>query len=176
MASRPITSDSVNLRPLVELAQAFRETMTLEQMLQRAADTSAEVLWTPRASVRLLDDSNTRLITVCRAGTPFHRNPETQFSIGEGLLGWIAQNKKPLRTGRAEHDPRFVKREGMKGSMGSFLGVPLLGEKGCIGVLGAVERDEDYFTPKHQDLLTLVAAICEPHIRMARDARHGLAP
>lgn len=172
MASPPITSDPLNLRALVELAQAFREPLTLEQMLQGAVDTAAELLWTPRASVRLLDASRTRLITICRAGTPFHRSPETKFTVGEGLVGWIASNGKALRTGHAEQDPRFVKREGMKGTMGSFLGVPLVGAQGCIGVLSAIERREDYFSLKHEDLLTLVAAICEPHIRSARDARH----
>lgn len=175
MPKRPITSETVNLHALVELAHAFRERLTIEQMLQRTADTAAEVLLTPRASVRLLDDTNTRLITICRAGTPFHRNPETSFNIGEGLLGWIAAKKMPLCTGHAEQDPRFVPREDMKGTMGSFLGVPLLGEKGCIGVLSAVERSKDYFTLRHQDLLSLVAAICEPHIRNARDARHKLS-
>ena len=156
----------LSFRPLLELAQAFREPVTLDNILQLMVNTTATVLWTPRASVRLLDETNTKLTAIYRAGTPFHRGPEAEFKIGEGLLGWIAQHKKPLRTGHAERDARFVVREGMKGSMGSFLGVPLLAGDVCMGVLSAVEREPDFFTPQHQDLQQLIASICEPHLRV----------
>lgn len=163
-----------NLLPLIELARSFNQEQTLDRMLQRMVDCTAVLLWARRASVWLLDDAGAELMAVCRAGTSLHTDPSHTYRVGEGLNGWVAEHVKPLRTGDAENDKRFVKRAGMKTTMGSYLGVPLVAAGGeCMGVLSSVESGRDYFTLEHQDLQTLIAAICEPHIKIARAARLG---
>jgi diguanylate cyclase (GGDEF)-like protein len=141
---------------------------TLEEQLQILVERSAELLIVPRVTVRLLDPSGTRLLAKARAGLPLHRGPFAEFGVGEGLIGWVAQTGKPLLAGDAEADPRFARRPGMLEPLGSFVGVPLLAREHCIGVLGASHPEREHFTLEHEQMLTVLAALCAPHIEVAR--------
>jgi diguanylate cyclase (GGDEF)-like protein len=156
---------------LTVLTHELQDRLTLEEMLQQIADTAAALLATPRVSVRLLDPTRTRLLVTCRAGSPIHHDAQVAFRLGEGLIGWIAEQRRPLRLGDAQTDPRFVVRPDLKEPMGSFLGVPLVAGRACIGVLSALNPAHDYFTPHHEALLGLLAGICAPHVEVARLSR-----
>jgi diguanylate cyclase (GGDEF)-like protein len=140
-------------------------------MLQAIVDRAAQLLATPRVSLRLLDPSHTRLVTTCRAGGSFHHNATSVYRLGEGLVGWIAQNAASLRLGQPEDDPRFVRRPDQVEKMGSYLGLPLLAGRTCIGVLSAINSEHDYFTAHHQEVLELLAGLCAPYVEVARLSR-----
>lgn len=159
------------MSPPIELLTALVTDLglesTLDGRLQILADRAAIILQAPRTSVRLLNATRTRLIAAARAGAPLHQTTG-DFTLGEGLLGWIAAESKPIRTGDADHDPRFVARPGMTEPMGSFVGVPIVAGGLCIGVLSALAAGADHFTEEHEQLLTLMAAMCAPHLEVAR--------
>jgi hypothetical protein len=71
----------------------------------------------------------------------------------------------------ATSDSRFVLRPDSQRKFESFLAVPLVTSGACIGVLSATEAKPDRFTEHDEDVLTLVAAICTPHLESARLAR-----
>lgn len=150
-----------------ELAELHRPADVLAHVVRRGA----ELLGTERMSLRVLDPSGTRLLTTCRAGQPLHWHGDMHFSVGEGLIGWVAKERRALRSADAEHDERFTAREGMKVRMGSFLGVPLFIGERVIGVLSSAEPATSYFTETHEQLLTVLAAVCAPYVEMARLGR-----
>ena len=159
------------IHAIAALTRKLQERLALEKSQQLVVDAAAELLETPRASLRLLDPSRTRLIATARAGKPLHLNPAAEYQLGEGLIGWIAQNGQPIRAGDAESDARFVRRPDMVQRMGSFLGVPLLGSETCIGVLAAVTSERDYFTEEHEALMVLLAGVSVPFLEVERLAR-----
>jgi diguanylate cyclase (GGDEF)-like protein len=163
MASAPSA-----LTQLIELIRLLQKPHTLERMLQLITDRAAVILGVRFAGLRLLDATGSRLLATCRSGQPLHINALTEFKLGEGLVGWVAQHNQVLRTGQAEADPRFVKRDDLVERIGSFLGVPLMSGERCMGVLSAVSDGQDFFTQHHEELLTLLAAICAPHIEISR--------
>ncbi len=153
---------------LTELTRELQRSRTFAELLALIADRCATLLDTERASIRLLDPSGTRLLAVCRAGNPLHVNPNEEFRVGEGLIGWICENGEPLRTGDAEADPRFATKPGMKETLGSFVGVPLIAGDLILGVLCASHPQPDFFTAQHEEHLLLLAGIAAPHIEIAR--------
>ncbi|MBK9035094.1 MAG: sensor domain-containing diguanylate cyclase [Myxococcales bacterium] len=157
-----------SLSALTRLAEAIQARHSLEELLQLVADGAAEVLEVKRISVRLLDASRSLLLASARAGEPLHEAP-VGFRLGEGLLGWIAEHGEPLCLPEPEHDPRFMARPGMA-SMGAFVGVPIRIGAQTTGVISAVD-DAVVFDDSHRRLLTLVAAMCAPHVEIARLAR-----
>ena len=161
----------MSLDKLTAIAKKLHGRLGLEGILQTVVDGASDLLGAPRASLRLLDSTQTKLIAACRAGSALHLDPSMGFERGEGLIGWIAEHAQPLRTGRAESDPRFVTRPGMKEHMGSFLGVPLLAGARCMGVLSAVHPRLDYFDAEHEQLAVLLATIAAPHVEIARLSR-----
>lgn len=154
---------------LNELAVSLQDRLPLESLLQRIAETAAQLLGSQRTSVRLLDPTRTRLLATCGAGRPrltvLHAG---EFRLGEGLIGWIAAECRPLRTGDAESDARFVRRDDVQARLGSFLGVPIIAGRACLGVLSALHPDPDYFSPEHEAILTFLAGVCAPHVELAR--------
>lgn len=159
------------LETLAALAREIQEPQSLEALLGRIASCTAKLVDCPRASIRLLDARGERLVAVCRAGEPLHENPEQTFRVGEGLMGWIVQKARPIRLADAENDPRFAPRPGMRDRMGSFLGVPILSGSMCVGVVSAVSSEADAFSREHEELVTLLAAICAPYLEIQRLSR-----
>jgi diguanylate cyclase (GGDEF)-like protein len=153
---------------LSALTVDLQDRLPLDALLRRVVETGAQLLDTDRVSVRLLDPSRTRLLASCRAGSPVHQNPNIEFRLGEGLIGWIAAEVKPLRSGDAERDPRFVPRDDVKERLGSFLGVPIVAGRTCLGVLSALHPAADRFDEQAEDVLMLLAGICAPHLEAAR--------
>lgn len=164
MPARTTTS----LKALAALTAELQSQLSLDDMMQVVVARAAELLGTDRTSLRLLDASQARLLSVCRHGRPLHAGRQEEFRVGEGLIGWIAAHAAPILAVDAEADPRFVVRPGMQMRMGSFLGVPLMEGARCIGVLSALHPDVGYFQDEHLQQLTLMAALCAPRIEAAR--------
>lgn len=156
---------------LAEFLRGLQQPLTLELMLQRVVDYAARLLDTPRVNIRLLDPTRTRLIAACRHGEALHWNPDVEFQLGEGLIGWIAQHQKAICVGAAEKDPRFVRRPDMKESIGAYLGMPLMAGQTCVGVISVTHSRESVFDRHHEDLLALLAGLCAPYVEVARLSR-----
>jgi diguanylate cyclase (GGDEF)-like protein len=159
------------LQSVLRLAAEIELPQTLEELLQRVADRTVMLCDTTTASVRLLDATRRRLLVGCRAGAPLHRNAGLEFALGQGLVGWVAQHGRPLRTGNAPADIRYQPREDLERPFASFLGVPLTYARTCIGVLSTAHPEPDHFTREHEEALRLIAALCSPHLEVARLAR-----
>lgn len=157
---------------IAALARALSQALPLEEQLQRTVDCAAAILGAPRASVRLFDATRTRLIATSSARQPMRTSgAPADFRVGEGLLGWIAEHAEPLRTGEAAADPRWVRKAEVKEPFRSFIGVPLVNSAVCFGVISAVSPEPDAFTDEHEQLLSLLAGLCAPHLEMARLTR-----
>ena len=161
----------VTISELLALARELNQRVRFEELLQAIADRTATLLHTSRVSIRLFDPTQTRLLATCRAGKPLHQNATSEYRLGEGLIGWIAQQVLPLRADDAEADPRFVKRPDMVDRMGSFLGAPVVIDGVCIGVISAVNPQLGFFSADHEEMLQLVAALCAPRVELARISR-----
>ncbi len=161
-------TDGAALGVLVRLTRALEKRLPLSQTLQLAVEHCAELMQVSRASLRLFDPTRTRLLATCRSGEPLHARATAPFAVGEGLIGWIAKEVRPLRLDEPRSDPRYQPRPGMHGTMGAFLGVPVVAEGECIGVLAAVSPTPAHFTLEHEQLLQVAAGLCAPHLEVAR--------
>lgn len=153
---------------LAKLTALLREEGDVQRLLQTVVDQSSLLLGVPRVSAWLLDESRTRLIAGARAGMPLHNKPDFGYQLGQGLIGWIAEQGEPIRVPNAEDDPRFLPRTGRVEPLKSFLGVPLITAKRCNGVLSSVAPEPGYFSRHHEQLLTVVAGICADRLELAR--------
>lgn len=158
------------LHTLTVLAAELQLPLSLDELLQRVLVRVGELVTTNRASIRLFDAQRAHLYIGARLGQPVHDVTYEQ-QPGEGLLGWVAQHGRVLRSRDAEHDDRFLTRPGQREPIGSFLGVPLVYQGATIGVLAAVHHERDHFDDGHEQVLRLIAGLCAPHLEVARLAR-----
>ncbi|MBI2390023.1 MAG: sensor domain-containing diguanylate cyclase [Deltaproteobacteria bacterium] len=155
------------MQRLVELTSALQHATSIDSMMAVLVGRLASILGVPRVTVRLLDETRTRLLTSARAGAPLHTQP-CEFTPGEGLVGWIAEQCRPLRCDEGERDPRFVAKSSMRGPLGAFVGVPLMDGAACIGVISAIDPVLGRFTESEEQVLSLAAAMVAPHVQIAR--------
>jgi diguanylate cyclase (GGDEF)-like protein len=153
---------------LLGLVEAIGTTASLEDALAHVTAFAAELLGVARVTVRLLDETRSRLLVAARTGVSVHKSAHTEFVVGEGLIGWVARERKSLRLDHAPDDPRFIPKPGQIRPVSSFVGVPILDEQGCIGVLAASTEERGAFGPDDERRLRLVAAIAAPRLQNAR--------
>ena len=138
-----------------------------QKLLQTVVDQTALLLGVPRVSAWLLDESRTKLVAGARAGMPLHAKLDFGYQLGQGLIGWIAENVEPIRVANAEDDARFLPRPGRVEPLKSFLGVPLIATRRCVGVLSSVAPEPGYFSLHHERLMQVVAGICADRLELA---------
>jgi diguanylate cyclase (GGDEF)-like protein len=127
----------------------------------------ARLLECDHASLRLLDDGRRDLLLAARTGRSLHPGADVPFHVGEGLVGWVVANARPLRVGSAQDDPRFATRPG-HGTLTSFVGAPLSDDRGCFGVLAATSPEQDAFDESDEIRLRLLAALAAPLLQIHR--------
>lgn len=167
MSSRE-RSTAFRVKRLTAFAQRLSERSDVGERLGLVSEVAADLTGAARASTRLLNPARTELVAAGRFGPSLHQQASTVFTVGEGLVGWVARALRPLRTGDADHHPQFAQRADMKEPMGSFLGVPMLSGSACVGVLSAVERRPDFFDAADEQFLVLLATVAAPHLEVAR--------
>ncbi len=80
-----------------------------------------------------------------------------RIPVGDGLSGWVAQNKKPIINGNPSVEPGYLNDPDKFSTLRSALAVPLEGVSGVIGVLALYRSERDAFTSDHLRLLLAVS-------------------
>jgi diguanylate cyclase (GGDEF)-like protein/putative nucleotidyltransferase with HDIG domain len=81
-----------------------------------------------------------------------------RIPIGQGLSGWVAQNRKPIVNGNPSVEPGYLNDPSKFSTLRSALAVPLDGVGGVIGVLALYRADRDAFTSDHLRILLAVSS------------------
>ena len=80
-----------------------------------------------------------------------------RIPVGQGLSGWVAQNRKPIINGNPSVEPGYLNDPTKFSTLRSALAVPLEGVAGVIGVLALYRSDRDAFTTDHLRILLAVS-------------------
>src|SRR5246127_4848546 len=80
-----------------------------------------------------------------------------RIPLGDGLSGWVAQNKKPIVNGNPSVEPGYLNDPVKFSTLRSALAVPLEGVAGTIGVLALYRAERDAFTSDHLRILLAVS-------------------
>jgi diguanylate cyclase (GGDEF)-like protein/putative nucleotidyltransferase with HDIG domain len=80
-----------------------------------------------------------------------------RIPIGQGLSGWVAQNRKPIINGNPSVEPGYLNDPSKFSTLRSALAVPLEGVAGIIGVLALYRGERDAFTSDHLRILLAVS-------------------
>ena len=92
------------------------------------------------------------------SGDNFRVFASLRIPIGEGLSGWVAQNRKPIVNGNPLVEPGYSMDVGNCSALGSALSVPLEGLDGIVGVITLYQIEKDAFTADHLRNLLAVSS------------------
>ena len=165
-----VSSDENRMRALVETGVAITSELSLDALLQRLVEASAELTGARYAALGVIDRSGSELERFLTTGI----DPEIQAAIGEpprgrGILGVLISEHAPLRLHNLTEDRRAVGFPPNHPPMRTFLGVPIHLRGVAYGNLYLTEKagDED-FNDEDQELVELLASQAAVAIENAR--------
>ncbi len=92
------------------------------------------------------------------SGDNFRLFAALRIPLGEGLSGWVAQNRKPMLNGNPGVEHGYVHDPARFSALRSAISVPLEGIQGVVGVLTLYHSDQDAYTPDHLRILLAISS------------------
>ena len=120
-------------------------------------DYSLSLTGSDAGSILLLDGNN--LVFQVIRGEKAIDLLGTIRSKEQGIAGWVAEHGSPLRIGSAAAESRFDPEiDSLTDTLpGSLLCVPLATKTGVIGVIELLNRKEEFYTAKDEEIISYLA-------------------
>jgi diguanylate cyclase (GGDEF)-like protein len=129
-----------------QLADVFHDILSehsLDNLLERIADTLAELVPHDTLSIYQADEAQTQLIPVLARDKWAEKIMDSRSDFGEGITGWAALHREPVRTNQAHLDPRTKTVPGTPPDEAeALITVPLIARDLVKGVLNIYRLGE----------------------------------
>src|SRR3984957_19269882 len=112
----------------------------------------------PYDSIAIYIQRGDELVPEYVSGDNYRLFSSLRIPFGQGLSGWVAQNKKPIINGNPSVEPGYLNDPTKFSTLRSALAVPLEGVAGVIGVLALYRGDRDAFTSDHLRIVLAVSS------------------
>ena len=164
------TPSEPRLRALLEAGMALASELSLDSLLQRLAELSAELTGARYAALGVIDPTGSQLERFITHGLDeAERAAIGDLPHGRGILGALITDASPLRLHAIADDPRSVGFPANHPPMTTFLGVPVLLRGTAYGNLYLTEKEGGGdFTEEDQELVELLASQAAVAIENAR--------
>ncbi len=152
---------AVEFSVITEISHSLSSTLRLEEIFDRVAGEIRGLLDVETVSLALIDQATGNIVFVPELmGALFMEIPPIELKPGEGIAGWVAQNRQPIIVQDVYTDKRFYKRSDKLSGFqtNSILCVPLLAEQNVIGVMEAINKRSGDFTMHDQMLLDALSS------------------
>jgi diguanylate cyclase (GGDEF)-like protein len=130
-----------------QLADVFHDILSehsLDNLLERIADTLAELVPHDSLSIYQADEAQSVLIPVLARDKWADKIMNSRSQFGEGITGWAALHREPVRTNQAHLDPRTKTVPGTPPDEAeALIAVPLVARDLVKGVLNIYRLGED---------------------------------
>ena len=139
------------------LREINEEQIAVEERLNRITQVIAEQMKADGCSCFVSIDDNYLELFAAYGFNP-NATHRVSFRVGEGLIGNIAKNCRPMAVSDAPSHPKYVyNKEFGEDGYKSFLGVPLIRRNRSVGVLLIENKEEREYNRSEQETLETLA-------------------
>jgi diguanylate cyclase (GGDEF)-like protein/putative nucleotidyltransferase with HDIG domain len=169
-SKKPVSSGHENDRPadfltsiaaarqevqnVFELAQDLGNSLSLNETLSLLALRLKRMVPYDSLAIYVLRDQILRAEYV--NGENFRLFSSLEIPLGQGLSGWVAENRKAIVNGNPSVEPGYLNDETKFTTMRSALAVPLIGLNGVVSVITLYASERDAFTRDHLRILQMI--------------------
>lgn len=152
---------------LGQVGTLFTSSLELKENTEFMLRAASELVWCDAATVFLLDDRGGELRAM--ATFPFSEKLDSvaRFRLGEGMVGWAAEQRTAMAVADATLDSRF-KSVDVPHPPRSYLVLPLASPRRLVGALTLARREVHPFTEVEQALMRIIASQAAISIDNAR--------
>jgi diguanylate cyclase (GGDEF)-like protein/putative nucleotidyltransferase with HDIG domain len=151
-----IASARQEAQTLFELSQDLGNSLSLGETLSVLSMRLRKVI--PYDSIAVYVCRNRRLVPELVGGDNFRLLSSLSIPMGEGLCGWVAENRKPIINGNPLVESGYLSDPEKSTTLRSAIAVPLEGLNGVVGVLAMYHAERDAFTVDHLRILLAISS------------------
>ncbi len=153
--TRRVQEDST----LEQVAQQITATLEPDAVLSRVLERVETLLDAEASTLMTLDPVRNELVFQIPRGSSADALRGFRLPVGQGVAGWVAEHREPLRVDDTTRDPRFTQKADQQSGFQtrSLLAVPMMLQDHVIGVLEVVNKRTGPFTSEDERLLSGVA-------------------
>src|SRR6059058_4610101 len=141
---------------LFELSQDLGASLSLGETLSVFSVKLKRLI--PYDAIAIYVKRGVELIPEYVNGDNFRLFSSLRIPLGQGLSGWVAQNRKPIVNGNPSVEPGYLNDPTKFSTLRSALAVPLEGLAGVVGVIKGNHAEHDAFTSDHLRILLAVSS------------------
>jgi diguanylate cyclase (GGDEF)-like protein/putative nucleotidyltransferase with HDIG domain len=141
---------------LFELTQELGNSLSLDETLSMLAARLKHLV--PFDSIAIYSLKNNQLVPEHVSGDNFRLLSSLRIRFGEGVSGWVAENRKPIVNGNLAAECMHLNDSADYMNLRSVLAVPLEGVDGIVGVLALYRTGTDAFTRDHLRILQAITS------------------
>jgi len=150
-----------HLLRIFEAMRAIASTLRLPELLEKVVKLASEVVHAEAGSLLLMDQATGELYFDVALGEKGGALQQIRLKKGEGIAGWVAENRKPAVVNNVAEDPRWTQKgdQTSRFQTRAILAVPMKAKDKLIGVMEAINRvDGSPFDEKDVQILETFAA------------------
>jgi diguanylate cyclase (GGDEF)-like protein/putative nucleotidyltransferase with HDIG domain len=142
------------VRLLFELTRDLGSSLSLDETLSVVSVRLKRMIPYDAIAVYMVREG--RLVPQYVNGEDFRLFSSLEIPLGEGLSGWVAENRQPILNGNPSVEAGYLNNPARFSSLRSGLAVPLDGLHGTVGVMTLYRTEKDAFS---RDSLRILLAI-----------------
>jgi len=144
------------VQTLFELSQDLGASLSLDETLSLFATKLKRLV--PYDSIVIYVRRDNELVPEHVGGDNFRLFASLRIPLGEGVSGWVAENRKPILNGNPSVEPGYGTSAAGANMLRSALAVPLEGLDGVVGVLTLYQEGKDAFSSDHLRVLLAMSS------------------
>jgi len=146
------------LEALSKISKAISSDLYLEDILRLIVVVTAEVMKSKICSLWLVDERDQALKIRATQSMSAEYLKERSLRLGEGVVGYVAQENKPMMIYNVLKEPRYKEKElAEKEGLVSMLSVPMCVKDKVIGVINCYTSFPHRYTKSEIEVFTTVA-------------------
>lgn len=153
---RSIASARQEVLALFELSQDLGNSLSLDETLSVLAVRLRRLI--PHHGMAIYMKRGDRLIPEYVTGDDYRLFSSLEIPIGQGLSGWVAENRKPILNGNPTVESGYLNDPKRFSTLRSAAAVPLEGLNGIVGVMALYHADANAFTKDHLRILLAISS------------------
>lgn len=173
---RNIEKKVENLKVLIDVSSLISSTLDLNELMPLVMEKAKNAMDAEACSILFYNRETNKLefeVAMCDENSTSDILKKTiTLEMGQGIAGWVAENRKPLIIDDVKKDSRFFQdADKMTGFITkSIIAVPLVGRTGLIGVAEIINPARKDYDPEIFELLCRQFAISIENARLHQES------
>ncbi|MFH0931772.1 MAG: GAF domain-containing SpoIIE family protein phosphatase, partial [Candidatus Zixiibacteriota bacterium] len=162
---RKARKETMEKEILLDVDRLISSSLNLDEVLELILDSLKRLVKYDAAAIFLIDKEKREVGEIKTRGFDPAIVPDLKLKMGQGLVGWVAENRQTVIVPDVEKDPRYIEA---RHETKSEIVAPIITDQRTIGVFNLESDRVNTYDSEDMNLLTAFASHCAVAIERTR--------